>query len=99
MRYGGSVFSGHLREYYDLDHNIAVVIVMSPLNVDVVVLNAQEELLPHTEVVALGHDISGKLMITSGVVTGDSSVSGSSHDRLKLSTCKISKVSAIQYDF
>lgn len=98
MRHGGSVFPGVLREYYDLDHNIAVVVVMSSLDVHVVVLNMLGELPPHTEVVALGYDISGKLMITSGVVTGDLSVSESRRDALKLSTCKISKVIAIRYN-
>jgi hypothetical protein len=98
VRHGGSVFPGVLREYYDLDHNIAVVVVVSSLDVHVVVLNMLGKLPPHTEVVALGYDISGKLMITSGVVTGDSSVSESRRDALKLSTYKISKVIAIRYD-
>jgi hypothetical protein len=98
VRHGGSVFPGVLREYYDLDHNIVVVVVMLSLDVRVVVLNMLGELTPHIEVVALGYDISGKLMITTGVVTGNSSVSESRRDALKLSTCKIFKVIAIRYD-
>lgn len=90
MHHGGSVFTGFLREYYDLDHDIAIVVVMSSLDVHVVPLKHRLELLPYTKVIALGYSISAKLMATIGVLTADS---GSEYnDELQLSSCKISKV-------
>ena len=95
VRCDGNVFTGFLGEY-DLDHNIAVVNVMSFPDVHVVLFNNLVELPPHSKVVALGRGISGKLMATSGELTGDSS--GSQYiDELKLSICKIPKVH-LQYD-
>lgn len=95
VRCDGNVFTGFLGEY-DLDHNIAVVNVMSFPDVRVVLFNNLVELPPHSKVVALGRGISGKLMATSGELTGDSS--GSQYiDELKLSSCKIPNVH-LQYD-
>ncbi|CAO1941010.1 unnamed protein product [Urochloa humidicola] len=85
VRLGCDVVIGFLGQY-DLDHEIAVVNVMSVLDVNVVHLVNLAKLEPVCKVVALGHDISGDVMATDGIMTGNSS------RELKLSTCKISKV-------
>ncbi|CAL4945461.1 unnamed protein product [Urochloa decumbens] len=85
VRLGRDVITGFLGQY-DLDHEIAVVIVMSVLDVHVVLLNNPAKLEPACKVVALGHGISGDVMATDGILTDNSS------GELKLSTCNISKV-------
>ncbi|XP_002443226.2 uncharacterized protein LOC8064571 isoform X3 [Sorghum bicolor] len=74
----------------DLDHVIAVVEVTSALDVCCVPLSHAEKLMPDTKVVAVGRDISGKLMATSGTLAN----SGRPEDRghLMFSTCKLSEV-------
>jgi hypothetical protein len=81
---------------YDLDHVIAVVEVTSALDVYCVPLSYAEELMPATKVVAVGRDISGKLMATSGTLTD----SGRSEDRghLMFSTCNLSEVHLLYYE-
>ncbi|KAG0519896.1 hypothetical protein BDA96_08G026100 [Sorghum bicolor] len=84
----GNVAIGTVVEY-DLDHVIVVVEVTSALDVYCVPLSHAEELMPDIKVVAVGRDISGKLMATSGTLTD----SGRSEDRghLMFSTCKLSE--------
>jgi hypothetical protein len=81
---------------YDLDHVIAVIEVTSALDVYCVPLNYAEELMPGRKVVAVGRDISGKLMATSGMLTA----SGRSEDcgHLMFSTCKLSEVHLCYYE-
>jgi len=52
--------------------------------------------MPDIKVVAVGRDISGKLMATSGTLTD----SGRSEDRghLMFSTCKLSEVYLLYYE-
>jgi hypothetical protein len=86
VRLGHDVVTGFLGQY-DLDHNIAVVNVMSALDVHVIRLNNLVNLEPHCKVVALGHGIFDvHVMAADGILTGDSS------GELQSSTCKISKV-------
>ncbi|XP_062231784.1 uncharacterized protein LOC133929158 isoform X2 [Phragmites australis] len=90
VRHEDNVVTGFLGEY-DLDHNIAAVSVVNfPDLHDVALYKGYKgvKFPPHSKVVAVGHDISGKLMATSGVLNGDSS---GSDEKLTLSTCKISK--------
>jgi hypothetical protein len=76
---------------YDLDHVIVVVEVTFTLDVYCAVpLSYAEELMPGRKVVAVGRDISGKLMATSGTLTDSGQSEGCGH--LMLSTCKLSEV-------
>lgn len=94
MRHGGNVVIGFLgRCAFDL--GIAVINIMTFLDVQVVP-NHLMEFMPYSNVVAVGHDISGKLMSTNGVLTPDTSGSENSED-LMLSTCKISEVNSHCY--
>ncbi|XP_002459160.2 serine protease HTRA3 [Sorghum bicolor] len=88
VRYGGNVYTGSLQQY-DFDHDIAVVNVMMCIHVNAIYF-AEVECPPYSKVVAVGRDISGKLMATSGVLTGDSSGSEDCED-IMISTCKISE--------
>lgn len=89
VRHDGDVAIGTLLEY-DLDHVIAVVEVMSALDIYCVPLSYAKELMPDTEVVAVGRDISGKLMATSGTLTASDRSEDCGH--LMFSTCKLSEV-------
>lgn len=97
MRHEGNAVSGFLAKY-DLDHGIAVVVATSCLDVQAVCLShvMEVEFLPCSKVVAVGSDISGKLMATSGVLTHDSSASEDCEE-LMLSTCTICEVQ-LYYD-
>lgn len=76
---------------YDLDHVIVVVEVTFTLDVYCAVpLSYAEELMPGRKVVAVGRDISGKLMATSGTLTDSGQSEGCGH--LMFSTCKLSEV-------
>jgi len=72
------------------DLGIAVVNVMTFLDVQVILLNHLREFMPYSNVVAVGRGISGKLMSTNGVLTPDTSRS-EDKENLMLSTCKISE--------
>uniref|UniRef100_A0A0A9CMB2 Uncharacterized protein n=1 Tax=Arundo donax TaxID=35708 RepID=A0A0A9CMB2_ARUDO len=89
VHHEGNIVRGFLGEY-DLDLGIAVVNVITFLDVQVVHLSpvVEVELLPCSKVVAVGRGICGKLMATSGILTCDSSGSEDNED-LMLSTCKI----------
>lgn len=89
MRYEGNVYEGCLQQY-DFDHDIALVHVMMCLHVNAMYFGDVES-PPYSKVVAVGRDISGKLMATSGILTSDSSGSEDCED-IMLSTCKISEV-------
>ncbi|TVU36894.1 hypothetical protein EJB05_18920, partial [Eragrostis curvula] len=68
VRQGGSeVHKGFLAEY-NLDQNFAVVNIMTPLDVHVVLLKCAEENLPHSNVVAVGREISGTLIARSVIL-------------------------------
>ncbi|XP_062187863.1 uncharacterized protein LOC133891149 isoform X2 [Phragmites australis] len=82
---GSEVYRGFLAEY-NLDHNFAAVYIMTFLDVHVVLLKRAEEILPHSNVVAVGRDISGKVITRSVILTGDLSGSEDSKE-LMLSTC------------
>ncbi|EES15501.2 hypothetical protein SORBI_3008G003100, partial [Sorghum bicolor] len=75
---------------YDLDHVIAVIKVTSALDVYCVPLSYAEEVMPGRKVVAVGRDISGKLMATSGTLTASDRSEDCGH--LMFSTCKLSEV-------
>uniref|UniRef100_A0A0D9XNP7 Uncharacterized protein n=1 Tax=Leersia perrieri TaxID=77586 RepID=A0A0D9XNP7_9ORYZ len=84
-----NVDTGDLREYV-MEHNMAAVVVKNLPDLRAVSFNYVHIFVPHNKVVALGRDISGKLMSTRGLLIGDSS--RSYNDQLMSSTCKISKV-------
>ncbi|KAK3166594.1 hypothetical protein QOZ80_1AG0047870 [Eleusine coracana subsp. coracana] len=86
VRYEDNAVAGFLGEY-NLCHNVAVVNVMTFPDVHFKLFNNRVDFLPCTKVVALGRGISGKLMTTGGILTGNSS-----EHFLTLSSCKISQV-------
>ena len=81
---------------YDLDHVIAVIKVTSALDVYCVPLSYAEEVMPGRKVVAVGRDISGKLMATSGTLTASDRSEDCGH--LMFSTCKLSEVHLCYYE-
>ncbi|CAL5009734.1 unnamed protein product [Urochloa decumbens] len=88
VRHKGRAVTGFLEEY-DLDYNIAVVKITSFLDVQNVLLHRALGIMLHSDVVAVGHDISGKIMAKSGKVTCDPR--GYEDCELMFSTCKLSK--------
>jgi hypothetical protein len=66
VRYEGNVYEGCLQQY-DFDHDIALVHVMMCLHVNAMYFGDVES-PPYSKVVAVGRDISGKLMATSGIL-------------------------------
>ncbi|KAL6652900.1 hypothetical protein ACP70R_011825 [Stipagrostis hirtigluma subsp. patula] len=91
VRHDGNVRIGLLEEY-DLDHEIAVVKVMSLLDVCGVPLHHEVKFLPNCEVVAVGRDVSGNLVIRSGRLTVCSWASQPDDSKYQMfSTCKFSK--------
>uniref|UniRef100_A0A0D9XYJ4 Uncharacterized protein n=1 Tax=Leersia perrieri TaxID=77586 RepID=A0A0D9XYJ4_9ORYZ len=80
---------GSLREY-NLNHNIAAVSVANLPDLCTVSFKHIYKILPHSKVVAVGRDISGKLMATNGLLISDSS--GSYNNKLRSSTCKFSEI-------
>ena len=90
MCHEGNVVVGFLGKCA-FDLGIAVVNVMTFLDVQVILLNHLREFMPYSNVVAVGRGISGKLMSTNGVLTPDTSRS-EDKENLMLSTCKISEV-------
>lgn len=91
MHHEDTVVIGFLREY-NLDHNMAAVIVENLPDLRPVPFNNVQKFVPHSKVVALGRDISGKLMTTSGVLIGESY-----NGYLMSSTCKFSEVHLFFY--
>ncbi|KAL6863799.1 hypothetical protein ACP4OV_016702 [Aristida adscensionis] len=80
VRHGGNeVHKGFLAEH-DLDHNFAIVYIMIFLDVHLVLLKCAEEILPHSNVVAVGRDISGKVMARAVILIGDLSKSEDSEE-------------------
>ena len=94
MHHKDAVVIGSLREYH-LDHNMAAVIVENLPDLRPVPFNNVQKFVPHSMVVALGRDISGKLMATGGLLIGGSS--GSYNPKLMSSTCKFSEVHLFFY--
>uniref|UniRef100_K3XGP5 Uncharacterized protein n=1 Tax=Setaria italica TaxID=4555 RepID=K3XGP5_SETIT len=92
VRHEGHVAIGTVEEY-DLDHVIAVVKVTPVLDVYCVPLSYAKELMPGSKVVAVGRDISGKLMARSGTLTASDRSEDSGH--LMFSTCKLSEGGAL----
>ncbi|XP_039778497.1 uncharacterized protein LOC120645832 [Panicum virgatum] len=86
-----NVVIGFLGEYH-LGCGIASVHVMALPDVDILFLR-NVQCLPHRKVVSAGRDISGKLMTTSGILTGDSNGSAYPNEKLMSSTCKIPEAS------
>nr|TKW12056.1 hypothetical protein SEVIR_5G011966v2 [Setaria viridis]TKW12060.1 hypothetical protein SEVIR_5G011966v2 [Setaria viridis] len=99
VRHEEDVAIGFLEEY-DLDYEIAVVKVPAVLDVYCVPLDHQVQFDPHgRKVVAVGRDISNRLLTTSGTCTDSR---GSQYSRyLMFSTCKLSEVmqGGALYDF
>ncbi|KAF2952574.1 hypothetical protein DAI22_01g345300 [Oryza sativa Japonica Group] len=89
VRCEGNFVVGCLDEY-DLDHEIAFVKVMTFLNVHEVLPNHVMKYLSGSKVVAVGRDISGKLITTDGMLISDSNGSEDAEEFM-LSTCKISE--------
>ena len=89
MRHKGRAATGFLEEY-DLDYDIAVVKITSFLDVQKVLLHRALGTMLHSEVVAVGHDISGKIMTKSGNLSCDPR--GYEDCELMFSTCNLSKV-------
>ena len=89
MRHKGRAATGFLEEY-DLDYDIAVVKITSFLDIQKVLLHRALGTMLHSEVVSVGHDISGKIMTKSGNLTCDPR--GYEDCELMFSTCNLSKV-------
>ncbi|KXG37631.1 hypothetical protein SORBI_3001G100900 [Sorghum bicolor] len=88
VHHKGRAVTGFLEEY-DLDYDIAVVKITSFLDVQKVLLHRALRAMLHSEVVAVGHDISGKIMAKSGKLTCDPR--GYEDCELMFSTCKLSE--------
>ncbi|TVU26615.1 hypothetical protein EJB05_29169 [Eragrostis curvula] len=88
VRHEDNVVIGFWGEY-DLDHNVASVNIKDIPDLHAVPFtNMLKKSPPHSKFVSLGRDISGKLLVTSGIWNGDSKGPGY---KLMLSTCKMSK--------
>ncbi|CAM0147764.1 unnamed protein product [Urochloa decumbens] len=87
VRHEDNVVIGFLGEY-DVDCNIASVNVQNFPDVQTVVFMNLLEFPPHVNVVAVGCDISGKLITT----TGELNCLSGSVPTVMTATCKISKV-------
>ncbi|CAO1943109.1 unnamed protein product [Urochloa humidicola] len=88
VRHGDNVVTGFLGEY-DVDCNIAAVNVENFPDLHTVVFRKLSEFPHHGNVVAVGRDISGKIIATRGILNND--LSGS-FPTLMRTTCQISKV-------
>ncbi|KAF8781000.1 hypothetical protein HU200_000968 [Digitaria exilis] len=88
--YEGNIASGFLEEY-DLRLEIAIVKIKSSFSVRAVFLYHFTQFLPCCDVVSLGRDTSGKLIVTTGKLIRDS---GGYKERkyLMFSSCKLSEV-------
>lgn len=78
---------------YNLEYNVAVIIVMGFRIMRTAEFHNQMQIEPQREVVAVGRVFeSGKLMATTGIVTGKESKLDC--NELMVTTCKITKVHA-----
>ena len=84
---GTKLYDGYMAEY-DLDNDFSVVEVYNVRDVQVGPFQSALESLPHGEVLALGRDTSGKIMVETVELNDDSRVSEDHRDLY----CKISKV-------
>lgn len=87
MRSEDHVVVGYLGEY-DLEENTATVNVKNFSDLHTVGFNDVYKFQPHSKVLALGRDVSGKLIATGGILNDDPVC----EDKPMSSTCKISKV-------
>ncbi|XP_066379317.1 uncharacterized protein [Miscanthus floridulus] len=83
---GNEVFIGFVAEF-DKDRNFAVVNVRTFVDVQVGLFNHAREVLPHSEVLVVGRDVSGEMMVRSVGLNGDSRVCEDDEDL----DCKFSK--------
>uniref|UniRef100_I1PZF4 Uncharacterized protein n=1 Tax=Oryza glaberrima TaxID=4538 RepID=I1PZF4_ORYGL len=83
---GTRLYDGYMAEY-DLDNDFSVVEVYSVRDVQVGPFQSALESLPHGEVLAVGRDTSGEIMVKTVELNGDSRVSEDDRDL----HCKISK--------
>ncbi|XP_034568893.1 uncharacterized protein [Setaria viridis] len=83
---GTKLYDGYMAEY-DLDNDFAVVEVYNVRDVQVGSFQSALESLPHGEVLAVGRDTSGEIMVETVELNGDSRVSEGDRDLY----CKISK--------
>ncbi|CAL5073482.1 unnamed protein product [Urochloa decumbens] len=83
---GTKLYDGYITGY-DLDSDFVVVEVCHVPDVQVGPFQSAVESLPHGEVLAVGRDISGKIMVETVKLNGDSRVSEDDRDLY----CKISK--------
>lgn len=81
------MFMGFVAEF-DKDRNFAVVNVRTFVDVQVGLFNNAQEVLPHSEVLVVGRDVSGEMMVRSVGLNGDSRVCEDDEDL----DCKFSKV-------
>ncbi|KAG2634582.1 hypothetical protein PVAP13_2NG178100, partial [Panicum virgatum] len=84
---GTKLYDGYMAEY-DLDNDFSVVEVYNVRDVQVGPFQSALESLPHGEVLALGRDTSGKIMVETVELNDDSRVSEDHRDLY----CKISKL-------
>lgn len=84
---GNEVCQGYLTDF-DLDHNLAIVEIWTDFDVHVGLLQHAVEFLPHCKVIAIGREITGKLMARRVQLMDDLSVSEDSEDL----DCKIKEV-------
>jgi hypothetical protein len=76
---GNEVCQGYLTDF-DLDHNLAIVEIWTDFDVHVGLLQHAVEFLPHCKVIAIGREITGKLMARRVQLMDDLSVSEDSED-------------------
>jgi len=80
-------------QHYNLEYNVAVISVMGFRCLRTAEFHNQVQIEPQREVVAVGRVFeSGKLMATSGIVTGKESTLDCKE--LMVTTCKITEVHA-----
>ncbi|TVU36992.1 hypothetical protein EJB05_18954, partial [Eragrostis curvula] len=79
VHYRGKVLKGYLQDY-DLDYDIALVNIRTSVDALRAHINDDAIFLPGSKVVAVGRDISGKIMASSGILIGNISKSGCSSE-------------------
>jgi hypothetical protein len=73
---------------FDKDRNFAVVNVRSFVDVQVGLFKHAREVLPHSEVLVVGRDVSGEMMVRRVGLNGDSGICEDDEDL----DCKFSEV-------